>query len=183
MASSSKWMRRLMVALVLVGVLSLVSFSLGAHIIWRFISPPLGAWWNLHEFWLMETDATIVGLLIGARSAGRISANGLERDRGTNLSPTATLAIVFVAAIALTPILSRVARLQWWEGSLGDGITGVAGFEVGSSLERLVSVFAYFLKTAAFGFLIGVAVFGALAAAMAFSRVETQDLVVDAKKT
>lgn len=135
---------------------SLLSYSLGAHMVWRFFSPLSGAWWNRHEFWLMEGAASALGMLVGIRAAARLCG------RDGRVALLATRYSLVVSALLLVPITiasSRVARPDW-TGYIPRSLVGSLGPDLGSRLDILASVGIYSLKTAGFALLAGLSLFG-----------------------
>ena len=75
------WMGRLTAIAIALGVLSTLSYGTGAHIVVRYLDPPLGAWWNANEFAILECAASAIGMLIGIRIGARLVHGGWLKSR------------------------------------------------------------------------------------------------------
>jgi hypothetical protein len=152
--------RRLIQVALLVGLLAMFSYATGLHNVVRMKAPAAGAWWNAHEFYLMEGAATAFGLLVALLIGLRLVA-GTER-----LCRLAAIMLAFEAAllIPLTHLCARVARIGADGGAIvaPNRMAAYAGFESAKMLDKLLIAALYFFKTVAFGFLIGLAAFGAV---------------------
>ena len=157
-------MRHLVVRLIqvslLVGLLAMFSYAAGLHNMVRMKAPAAGAWWNAHEFYFMEGAATAVGLLVALLIGLRLVA-GTERLRRLAAIMLASEAALL---IPLTHLCARVARIGADGGAIvaPNRMAAYAGFESAKMLDKLLIAALYFLKTVAFGFLIGLAAFGAV---------------------
>ncbi|HKN09675.1 MAG TPA: hypothetical protein VJ376_09355 [Pseudomonadota bacterium] len=135
----------------------------------RYFDPPVGAWWSRSEFWVMEGAASALGMLIGIRSGARLIKDLELRGRAAAVS-------IVIGALALgwlTPAFAALGRLGWNAGalSLQSRIVGLAGYDAGLILDKLLITGVYFLKTAGFALLLGLALFGVtLAAFFAIAR-------------
>ena len=140
------------------GVLSLLSFSLAAHIVPRYFDPPIGAWWNAHEFWLMEGAAVMFGVLIGLRIARRMVGDSAAARSALVWS----LVSAIMALIPLTRWCAVVARIGWGVGdsAMRAWIAGRFGYDRRVFLDNVLSTSVYFTKTACFGLLVGLVIFG-----------------------
>jgi len=151
---------RLIQACFIVGLLALFSYAVGLHNVIRMKAPSAGAWWNAHEFYFMEGAATALGLLVALRVGVRLAA---EADR---LRYLAIVALALEAALLtpLTYLCARLARIGADGGAIfaPSRMAAFAGFETARLLAKLLMAAVYFLKTAAFGFLLGLALFGAV---------------------
>jgi len=160
---SASWMAGRLTALaVLVGLLSLLSYVSGAHIALRYLDPPLGAWWQSNEFWIMEGAASALGMLIGIRVGARLVEPALrDRIHGGSLI-AAAIALAWVA-----PACAALGRIGWnARGQLvASRIVGLAGYSTGLFIDKLLIAGVYFLKTAGFAFFAGLVVFGLVLAA------------------
>ncbi|HYB91264.1 MAG TPA: hypothetical protein VEC38_09475 [Candidatus Binataceae bacterium] len=159
-ARALKW---LTVATAVIGVLAMLSYATGAHIAVRFLNPHAGAWWNEHEFSIMETAAAALGLLIAIRAGARIVDGAAVRRR-------AVIASVIAGALllpVLTDISAALARMGWnaSSGAIFDRVISLAGYSIGSILDKVVIAGIYFLKTAAFSLLAGFALIAVASAA------------------
>ena len=160
---------RLTQACVIVGLLAMLSYASGLHNAVRMKAPDAGAWWNAHEFYFMEGAATALGLLVALRVGVRVAA---EAASTRYLAPV-PLALEAALLMPLTHLCARVARIGADGGAIvaPDRMAAYAGFESGKMLDKLLIAALYFLKTVAFGFLIGLALFGAvLVAAIVSAR-------------
>jgi hypothetical protein len=151
---------RLIQASVLIGLLAMYSYVSGLHNVMRMRAPAAGAWWNAHEFYFMEGAATALGLLIALRVGVRFAA---EAASIRYLAPVA-LALEAALLLPLTRLCARVARIGAEGGAIValNRMAAYAGFESGKMLDKLLITALYFLKTVGFGFLLGLAIFGAV---------------------
>jgi hypothetical protein len=151
---------RLLEACFIVGLLAMYSYAVEYHNTLRMKSPAAGAWWNAHEFYFMEGTATALGLLMALRVGVRLAA---EADSIRYLAISA-LALDAALLIPLTYLCADVARIGADGGAIValDRMARFAGFEGGKLLDKLLTAGDYVLKTAAFGFLLGLALFGAV---------------------
>ena len=151
---------RLIQLCVVVGLLATFSYASRLHNLVRMRAPAAGAWWNAHEFYLMEGAATALGLLVALRVGVRFAAEA------ASLRYLAPITLVFEAALLmpLTRLCARIARIGAGGGAIvaPNWIAAYAGFESGKMLDKLLIVALYFLKTMGFGFLLGLALFGAV---------------------
>ena len=151
---------RLIQACFIVGLLAMFSYAAGLHNVLRMKSPAAGAWWNAHEFYFMEGAATALGLLVALRVGMRLAA---EADSIRYLA-IAALALDAALLMPLTYLCADIARIGADDGAIvaPNRMAGFAGFATGKLLDKLLMAGDYVLKTAAFGFLLGLALFGAL---------------------
>lgn len=151
---------RLIQVALLVGLLAMFSYATGLHNVVRMKAPAAGAWWNAHEFYLMEGAATAFGLLVALLIGLRLVAGTVRLCR------LAAIILAFEAAllIPLTHLCARVARIGADGGAIvaPNRMAAYAGFESAKMLDKLLIAALYFFKTVAFGFLIGLAAFGAV---------------------
>lgn len=147
-----------MQASLIVGLLAMFSYAAGLHNVVRMKTPVAGAWWNAHEFYFMEGAATAFGLLVALRVGLRFAA---EAARLRYLAIVA-LSLETALLMPLTGLCARVARIGADGGAIvaPNWIAAYAGFETGKLLDKLLMAAVYFLKTVAFGFLLGLALFG-----------------------
>lgn len=142
----SRVLRWLTLVAVIVGVPSTLSYAVGAAFVLRMAKPALGAWWDAHQFYFMEGAATALGLLVAVR-IGRGLIN--DPEMRTRCTIWAAILAVLVAA-PLMHLCAAAARLDL--GAFGVGmqswIVGVAGYEKGKQLDKLLIAGIYFLKTA-----------------------------------
>ena len=179
-------MGRLIQASFVIGLLATFSYAAGLHNVVRMKAPAAGAWWNAHEFYFMEGAATAFGLLVALRVGARLVA-GADPPRYLT---AITLALEAALLMPLTYLCARVARIGADGGSIvaPNRIAAFTGFERGRLLDKLLIAVLYFLKTAAFGFLIGLALFGAVLVGAILSAhgggasVETRDTGSSAAK-
>lgn len=152
---NSRFLERLTLLAVFVGVVATLSYATGAAFIVRMTNPRLGAWWDTHQFVLMEGAATSLGLLIGIRVALRFAADAEVRAR----SATAVLVLAILAFAPLLHLCSSVARFGWRASSSAteSRIIGYAGYGGGRQLDKVLIASVYFLKTAGFAVLAGLA--------------------------
>lgn len=162
----------LTLAAVIAGILSTLSYGSGAHIAVRFFSPSFGAWWNAHEYRIMESCACALGLLGAIRSGARLTEAG---ESGRRAKLVSLVAAVIIAA----PLASAIASLarMGWDGA-GAPIRGfliaIAGYEAGTILDKILIAGVYFLKSAGFALLAGFALYALVVViSMASERSET----------
>jgi len=149
------------------GIVATLSYATGAATVLRIIDPSYGAWWDAHQFHLMEGAATALGLLIGIRIGLRFVADAEVRSRSA-------IAAFVLALLALAPMLyvcSSVARLGWRasSGATESRIIGYAGYGGGKQLDKVLIAGVYFLKTTGFALLAGLALTAIVTAAAAAS--------------
>ena len=139
------------------GFFATLIYSSGAHLAIRYLNPELGAWWDAHQFAIMEVSATSLGLLIAIRCASRLIEDPVTRRRAKLFS----LVLSAIIAIPLSPEVASIARLGW-DGASGPVrglLQGFAGYEVGNILDKIVIGSVYFLKSTALAALIGFALY------------------------
>jgi hypothetical protein len=153
---------RLIQASVVIGLLAMFSYASALHNMVRMKAPAAGAWWNAHEFYFMEGSATALGLLVALRVGVRFAA---EAASIRYLAPV-TLALEAALLMPLTHLCARVARIGADGGAIvaPTRMAAYAGFESAKMLDKLLIAALYFLKTVGLGFLLGLALFGALLA-------------------
>ncbi len=136
-----------------VGVLSALSYGSGAHMALRYANSVLGAWWDGHEFAVMEVAASALGLLIAIRIASRLVHRGTLRRRTRALSLVASAAVV----VPLAHLVARLARLGFNASGppARDYLIARGGFATGVMLDKLLIAGVYFFKMAGFAFLAG----------------------------
>jgi hypothetical protein len=171
---------RLIQASVLIGLLAMFSYASGLHNVVRMRAPAAGAWWNAHEFYLMEGAATALGLLVALRVGVRFAAEAVSIRY---LAPVA-LALESTLLMPLTHLCARVARIGADGGAIvaPNRMAAYAGFESGKMLDKLLIAALYFLKTVGFGFLLGLALFGAVLAGAIMSA-RSDSASIDAGNT
>jgi hypothetical protein len=148
----------------IIGLVSLLSFSLNASELMRPTSPSFGAWWEANQFYFMEGGATALGLLLGIGVGNGTMADRHQRSR-------ARLAALVLAIIAFTPLihLCAVAARMGWSGratSLASRITAREGYEMGRYVDRVLITAVYFFKTVAFAMLCGLGLMAIACAAV-----------------
>ena len=106
-----------------------------------------------------------------------------RRLRSRYLAPVA-LALEAALLLPLTRLCARVARIGADGGAIvaANRLAAYAGFESGKMLDKLLIAALYFLKTMAFGFLLGLALFGAVLAG-AIVTAHSDDASIDARDT
>ncbi len=161
MASRDRRMRRifrwLTVLAMVVGVLSTLIYASGGHLIIRRFNPRVGAWWDLHQFAMMEVSATALGMLIAIRCAARMLDDADLRRRAM----TASLAASAIIVIPLFRAVASLARLGWDAHSarIRNFLQAIADYGVGNILDKIVMGSVYFLKSVAVATLAGLALF------------------------
>jgi len=147
-----------------IGLLSLLSYSLNASELIRLTMPSFGAWWEAHQFYFMEGGATAVGLLLGIGVANGIMADTSQRFR-------ARLAALVLAIIAFAPLIHTcaiVARLGWngRGASLASWIVSREGYETGRHIDKVLIAAIYFFKTVGFAVMCGLGLMAIACAAV-----------------
>jgi len=161
--------RWLTVPAIVVGFFSMLIYASGAHLVIRYLNPPFGAWWDAHQFGIMEVSATALGLLISIRSASRLVEDA-------DLRRHAKIFSLLVSAIIVIPLSHPVAslgRLGWDAHSarIRNFLQAIAGYEVGNILDKIALGSVYFAKSCAFAALAGLALFAvAIAILMSFEK-------------
>jgi hypothetical protein len=159
--TARRLVRRLIDASFVVGVISTLSYGAQIQNLLRATAPAAGAWWSDYEFYFMTGAATALGLSV----ALRIGLHFVEPESRGRIALVA-LALDAVLIVPLTHLCAAVARV----GVDGSGavarstISSFAGYAAGKLLDKLVVAGTYFLKTATFGFLVGLGLFGAVLA-------------------
>jgi hypothetical protein len=95
-------------------MLAMFSYASGLHSVVRMKAPAAGAWWNAHEFYLMEGAATALGLLVALRVGMRLAVEA----QGMRKLATITLALEAALLMPLTYLCARVARIGADGGAL-----------------------------------------------------------------
>jgi hypothetical protein len=152
------WMRRLTLVAIVLGVFSTLSYGTGAHIVLRYLDPPLGAWWDSHQFAILECAAAAIGMLFGIRLGARLVDEVVLKDRSR-------IVAVIVAALSL-PLVARVgaqlARFRFTSGVFAHAwLIDHYGYDTGMFLDKLLAAGVYSTKMAAFAFPVGMILFGA----------------------
>ena len=172
-ARPSRSLGSLTFLVLVVGLISLVSYSLSGSELMRSDNPTLAAWWEAHQFYFMEGGATAFGILLGIRIASSFVAGPDQRSR-------ARLAALVLALIAFAPLIhvcATAARSGWNGGGapLASWIISREGYETGRQIDKVAIAGVYFLKTVSFALLNG---FGLMALAyvsvVALEQVNTE---------
>jgi hypothetical protein len=161
------------------GFLTTLIYSSGAHLALRYMNPELGAWWDAHQFAIMEVSATWLGMLIAIRCASRLIEDPGTRRRAKIFS----LVLSAIVAIPLSWVIASTARLGWDGGgaAIRDLLQALAGYEPGNILDKIVIGSVYFLKSTALAALIGFALFAAVSViTMSF---EKEDRSIETSET
>jgi hypothetical protein len=154
-----RWLRWLTVIALLAGIISTLSYGSGAHLAVRYIDPPLGRWWNEHEFALMIFAAAALGMLIAIRVGARLLGDAAARGRTAAIS-------VIAGALVLIPL----ARLDAALGQLGwTGANSFDTYAMSSIVDKLLIAGVYFLKVLFFGLIAGLAIFAIVAMAVSIA--------------
>ncbi len=157
-------MDRLTALAIVIGVLGTLSYGTGAHIAVRYLDPPLGAWWQSNEFWIMEGTASALGILIGLKIGSRLV---VDDPKLRSRTAAASLIVAAVASVWLTPACAALARMGWnaRAASIESRLIGLAGYGAGRFLDKLLVAGVYSVKTVCFALLVGLALFGLMLAA------------------
>jgi hypothetical protein len=162
-----RFIGRLILASLVIGFLSTLSYATPLHDLLRRISPHAAAWWYASEFYFMEGAATALGLLVALQVGLRLAA---DAEVGRRLA-IAALILDAVLIVPLTNLCARVARIG--SGAEATASTGRLierfGFVTAKILDMVLAAGVYFLKTAGFGFLLGLGLVGAVMAGVILS--------------
>ncbi len=152
---------------IVAGTVSTLSYGSGAEIAVRYVDPPLGAWWNAHEFRIMELSAAALGLLIGIRAGARFT----ELKQARRQASVAALIVAALIAWPLSDALAALARTGWdaGGGAIRDFLTAAAGYGIGIVLDKVLIAAVYFLKSAGFALLAGLALYAVVLVAIQVS--------------
>ncbi|MFZ1886675.1 MAG: hypothetical protein WAU33_01485 [Candidatus Binataceae bacterium] len=154
-----KWLRWLTVIALVAGIISTLSYGSGAHLIVRYMDPPLGRWWNEHEFALMIFAAAALGMLIAIRIGARLLDDAAARGRAAVIS-------MIAGAVVLIPIARVGAAL----GQLGwTGANSFDTYAMNSVVDKVLIAGVYFLKVLFFGLIAGLAIFAVVAMAVSIA--------------
>ncbi len=170
-AAGQRAIRRIMwwlTALAIVaGGLSTLSYGSGAEIGVRYFAPGFGAWWNAHEFQIMELSAAALGLLVAIRGGARFTE---PEDMRRRASVAALIAAVLIAW-PLTAVTASLARIGWDAGgaSIRDFNIALVGYGGGILLDKILIAAVYFLKGAGFALLTGLALYAVVLVVMQVS--------------
>lgn len=137
----------------IIGLFSLLSYSLNASELIRPAAPSFAAWWEAEQFYFMEGGATALGLLLGIGIGNGMMTEPNQRFR-------ARVAALVLASIAFAPLIhecSASARLGWngRHASLASWIISREGYDVGRHVDKVLITAVYFSKTVAFAVLCG----------------------------
>jgi hypothetical protein len=151
----SPLLERLTFLALLIGLVAATSYAVGATTPLRVVKPALGAWLDVHQFYLMEGGGTALGLIVGIRFGRRLAAESAGGRHGANF-------VMILAALAWAPLIhlcAAAARLGWSGrgGMLASWIVGREGYEAGAKFLRLSITAIYFFKTAGLAALAGLA--------------------------
>ena len=138
-------------------LMATLSYSTGAHIVVRFMNPGLGAWWNGHEFAVMQTAAAVFGLLTGIRLAAGLVTDGALKSRSI-------VGAMLAAALVAGPAAWAGARIARFHFGSGDRTRALLidrlGYGTGKFLDKLLAGGVYSFKMSAFAFPVGMILFG-----------------------
>lgn len=142
---------------IIAGLFSTLIYASGAHLVIRYVNPQFGAWWDSHQFAIMETSATALGLLIAIRCGSRL----VEDDDTRQHAKIFSLVISAVIVIPLSHLVSSIARLGWGADSarIRDFLQAISGYGTGNILDKLAIGGVYFLKSVAFAVMAGLALY------------------------
>ena len=159
--------RRLILLSAVVGVLTTLSYAAGASIAVRFLDPTLGAWWGGHEFQVMLGSAAALGMLLAIRESARVLEQPEIRRRAVYGAVLA--AVILLPAVAHGA--GELARLGWnaTGGELRERMIVLRGYSDGLVLDKLLIAGIYFLKSAFYSLLAGLALFAISGAVFMFT--------------
>jgi hypothetical protein len=153
------------------GFSSTLIYSSGSDLAIRYLNPELGAWWDTHQFAIMEISASLLGMLIAIRCASRLIEEAGTRRRAKIWS----LILSAIIVIPLSSMVAAVARLGWDGGSapMRNLLQALSGYDGGNLLDKIVIGIVYFLKSTAFAALAGFALYAVVAVSnMSFEKPE-----------
>ncbi len=161
---SIRFLGWLILLTLVLGLVSLLSYSLNASLLMRPEAPTFAAWWEAKQFYFMEGGATAFGLLLGISIGQRLMADRKQRFR-------AGLAALVLAIIAFAPLIHAcaiAARLGWngrgvW---LASRIVSQQGYDSGRQIDKVLIAGVYFLKTVGFALLSGLGLIAIACAAV-----------------
>jgi hypothetical protein len=156
-----------------VGVISLLSYSLTASELMRADNPTLAAWWEAHQFYLMEGAATAFGLLLGIRIGSSFVVR-FARQSGAWMAALVFSIIIFPPLIH---VCASAARLGWngRGASVASWIISREGYDMGRQIDKVMIAGIYFFKTAGFALLAGLGLMAiACAAVLAVESTNTK---------
>ncbi len=164
--------RWLTVLSIVLGLFSTLIYASGSHLVIRYFNPQLGAWWDTHQFAIMEVSATALGLLIAIRCASRLVEDVDTRRRAKMFS----LVVSAIIVIPLSHTVASIARLGWdgHGARVRDFLQAIADYGTGNILDKIVMGGVYFFKSVAFAALAGLALFAiAMVILMSFEKSDT----------
>lgn len=149
--------RWLTVLSIVAGLFSTLIYASGAHLVIRYLNPEFGAWWDAHQFAIMEASATALGLLIAIRCASRL----VEDNDTSRRAKTFSLVMSAIIVVPLSHAVASIARLGWdgQSARIRNFLQAIAGYEIGNILDKVVIGGVYFLKSVAFATLAGLALY------------------------
>jgi hypothetical protein len=169
----SRLLERLTAIALLVGVTTTASYGAGMPNALRVVRPELGGWLDAHQFYLMEGAATTFGLLVGIRLGRWLAGDAASAPQTIAIALTITL----VMLAPLVHLCAAVARIGWngSGASLESWLVGREGYAAGENFARMAVAVIYFLKTAAYATLGGVALIAIVIAGSAASSIGAAD--------
>jgi hypothetical protein len=179
----SRYLELLTLLALLVGVISTLSYAIGAAAMLRSGNSSLGAWWDARQFYFMEGAATALGLLIGIRAGCCFIADAETCTRAVLIA----FVLAIIAFMPMINVCSAAARLGWSAQGAGteSWIIGREGFEAGKQLDKILIAGVYFLKTVGFALLAGLALIavGAVASLMTGAGADAEPVATDSRDT
>jgi hypothetical protein len=149
---------------IVAGFFSTLTYASGAHLVIRYLNPEFGAWWDAHQFAIMEVSATALGLLIAIRCASRLRAKIFS------------LVISAIIVMPLSQVVASLARLGWdgHSARIRNFLQAIADYDVGNILDKILMGGVYFSKSVAFAVLAGLALFAiVMVILMSFEKSDT----------
>ena len=157
---------------IVAGFFSTLTYASGAHLVIRYLNPEFGAWWDAHQFAIMEVSATALGLLIAIRCASRLVEDNDTRRRAKIFS----LVISAIIVMPLSQVVASLARLGWdgHSARIRNFLQAIADYDVGNILDKILMGGVYFSKSVAFAVLAGLALFAiVMVILMSFEKSDT----------
>src|SRR6267142_859922 len=152
-----RWMRWLTDLAIFLAIVTTLSYGAGAHIAVRYLNPRFGAWWNAHEFAMVECSAAALGMLMGIRLGARLVD-------GLSLRKKSSIAAAIAGGLAL-PAVAKIgagaARYRFTSGASANAwLIDRFGYDVGMFLDKLLTAWVYSIKIALLALPIGMILFG-----------------------
>src|SRR5258705_9807890 len=113
-----RWMRWPTDLAIFLAIVTTLSYGAGAHIAVRYLNPRFGAWWNAHEFAMVECSAAALGMLMGIRLGAR-PVDGLSLRKKSSIAAAIVGGFAFPAVGQIRPggaphrFINRASAHPW----------------------------------------------------------------------